>query len=581
MTPAPARQRLAKKWILRPVDHTVTNQVAAALNISPIVAGLLVSRGHADRSAAERFLKPSLEHLHDPFLMKGIPEAVTRLLYAIDQKQPILIYGDYDVDGTTGTAVLLRALRMLGATAGYHVPHRFTEGYGIQQPALEKAAGEGYKLVVSVDCGIRAHEPLMWARENGLDVIITDHHLPDEDEGAPPAFAVLNPNQQGCAYPDKHLAGVGVAFKLVHALFRERGRESVVPGFLKMVAIGTVADVAKLVGENRAIVALGLSDLPRAVNYGLRALIDIAGCGDGAEMNAYDLGFRIGPRINAAGRMDAASAVVDLFNAKDREEARCLAEHLDTRNRERMEMQREIFNRAIEEFEAVPDRAQQTHAAVIAGDDWHRGVIGLAASKIAERLNRPCVVISFEGDIGHGSARSIEAYHLFNGLTACRDLLEKFGGHSHAAGLSIRRECVPEFRRRLNEHAASCLTEDDLTPAISIDAEVSATGLSFGLARELRMLEPFGAGNPRPVFVTRGLRVIGEPQVLKEQHLKFRVAGADNRPFEAIWWRGVEEADVKPQPNQRINLAYEFEAQPWMGDIRLQLNVRDMKSSES
>ena len=581
MTPAAARKRLAKKWILRPLDSAAMNQLATTLNISPIVAGLLASRGCADHATAETFLKPSLDHLHDPFLMKGMPEAVKRLLQAIDRQEPVLIYGDYDVDGTTGTAVLLRALRMLGATAGYHVPHRFTEGYGIQQPALEKAASEGYKLVVSVDCGIRAHEPLVWARENGLDVIITDHHLPDEDEGAPPAFAVLNPNQHGCGYPDKNLAGVGVAFKLVHALFRERGRESVVPGFLKMVAIGTVADVAKLVGENRAIVALGLSDLPKAVNPGLRALIDIAGCGDGAEVNAYDLGFRIGPRINAAGRMDAASAVVDLFNAKDREEARRLAEHLDTRNRERMEMQREIFNRAIEEFESGHDKDHQTHAAVIAGDDWHRGVIGLAASKIAERLNRPCVVISFEGDIGHGSARSIEAYHLFNGLTACRDLLDKFGGHSHAAGLAIRRECLSEFRRRLNEHAAACLTEDDLTPAIGIDAELVATDLSFGLSKEMRLLEPFGAGNPRPVFATRNLRVMSEPQVIKEQHLKFRVAGDNNRPFEAIWWRGVEEADVRPQPNQHIDLAYEFEAQPWMGDIRLQLNVRDMKNSES
>jgi single-stranded-DNA-specific exonuclease len=577
MTPAPARQKLAKRWVLRPVDSAAVTPLATALKVSPIVAGLLVSRGYRDRTAAETFLKPSLGHLHDPFLMKGMPEAVGRLLDAIDHHEPVLIYGDYDVDGTTGTAVLLRALRMLGATAGYQVPHRFTEGYGIQQPALEKAASEGYKLVVSVDCGIRAHEPLVWARENGLDVIITDHHLPDEDEGAPPAYAVLNPNQKECGYPDKNLAGVGVALKLVHALFRERGRERVVPGFLKMVAIGTVADVAKLVGENRAIVALGLSDLPKAVNYGLRALIDIAGCGEGAEMNAYDLGFRIGPRINAAGRMDAASAVVELFNAQDGEEARRLAEHLDTRNRERMEMQREIFNRAIEEFESGPDRDHQTHAAVIAGDDWHRGVIGLAASKIAERLNRPCVVISFEGDIGHGSARSIEAYHLFNGLTACRDLLDKFGGHSHAAGLAIRRECLPEFRRRLNEHAASCLTEDDLTPAIGIDAEVTATDLSFGLSKELRMLEPFGAGNPRPVFMTRDLRVMGKPQVIKEQHLKFRVAGDNNRPFEAIWWRGVEEADVKPHPDQRIDLAYEFEAQPWMGEIKLQLNVKDIK----
>lgn len=565
-----------RKWIIRQRDAGA-NVFAAALGVSPIVADLLLARGHGDSAAAETFLKPCLDQLHDPHLMRGMSEAVARLLRAIDHHEPILIYGDYDVDGTTGTAVLLRALRMLGATAGYHVPHRFTEGYGIQQAALEKAAREGYKLVVSVDCGIRAHEPLVWARDNGLDVIITDHHLPDEDEGAPPAFAVLNPNQHDCDYPDKNLAGVGVAFKLVHALFRERGREAQVPGFLKMVAIGTVADVAKLVGENRAIVALGLADLPRARNRGLRALIEIAGCSDEGEMSAYDLGFRIGPRINAAGRMDAASAVVELFNAQDANEARRLAEHLDTRNRERMEAQREIFNRAVEEFETGADREAQTHAAIIAGDGWHRGVIGLAASKIAERLHRPCVVISFEGDVGHGSARSIEAYHLFNGLTACRDLLEKFGGHSHAAGLSIRRDRVPEFRRRLNEHAASCLTEDDLTPALGIDADVDALDLTFQLSQDLRLLEPFGAGNPRPVFVTRGLRVLAEPRVIKEQHLKLRVAGANNRPFEAIWWRGVEEAVATPQANQRIDLAYELEADRWMGDIRLQLNVRDMK----
>ena len=569
-------KRQLRKWIVRQRDPRAA-EFATALGVSPIVADLLLARGHGDSALAQTFLKPSLDQLHDPLLMRGMSDAVERLQRAIDNQEPILIYGDYDVDGTTGTAVLLRALRMLGATAGYHVPHRFTEGYGIQQAALEKAARDGYKLVVSVDCGIRAHEPLVWARDHGLDVIITDHHLPDEDEGAPPAFAVLNPNQHGCEYPDKHLAGVGVAFKLVHALFRERGREAQVPGFLKMVAIGTVADVAKLVGENRAIVALGLADLPHARNRGLRALIEIAGCGDEAEMSAYDLGFRIGPRINAAGRMDAASAVVELFSAEDPNEARRLAEHLDTRNRERMEAQREIFNRALEEFETGVDREAQTHAAIIAGDGWHRGVIGLAASKIAERLHRPCVVISFDGDVGHGSARSIEAYHLFDGLTACRDLLDKFGGHSHAAGLSIHRDRVPEFRRRLNEHAASCLTEDDLTPALGIDAEVSAQDLSFQFSQDLRLLEPFGAGNPRPVFVTRGLRVLAEPQVIKEQHLKLRVAGDNNRPFEAIWWRGVEEAPATPQANQRIDLVYEFEADRWMGDVRLQLNVRDRK----
>src|SRR5438128_4461378 len=533
--------RVAKRWMVRPSDQAQASTLGEALGVSTIVAALLIARGHQDVESAQAFLKPSLDQLHDPFLMRGMTDAVKRLLQAIDNQEPILIYGDYDVDGTTGTAVLLRALRMLGATAGYHVPHRFTEGYGIRQEALEKAAGEGYKLVVSVDCGITAHEPLHWARAHGLDIIVTDHHLPDADEGAPPALAVLNPNQKGCDYPDKNLAGVGVAFKLIHALFRERGREAQVPGFLKVVAIGTVADVAKLVGENRAIVALGLSDLPRAVNPGLRALIDIAGCGEDGQMSAYDLGFRIGPRINAAGRMDAASAVVELFNARNQDEAQRLAEHLDTRNRERMEAQREIFNRAIEEFESVAEREAKTHAAVIAGDGWHRGVIGLAASKIAERLNRPCVVISLDGEIGHGSARSIEAYHLFDGLTACRDLLEKFGGHSHAAGLSIRRDRIAEFRRRLNEHAASCLTEEDLVPALCIDAEVPASGLGFQLSQDLRVLEPFGAGNPRPVFSTRGFKILSEPQIIKEQHLKLRVAGGDHRPFEAIWWGGLWE----------------------------------------
>jgi single-stranded-DNA-specific exonuclease len=577
MTAAPSLQRKSKKWIVREVDHVRAAQLAANLGVSNTVADLLIARGYDDELSATRFLNPSLEHLHDPLLMLGMTEAVARLRRAIDRHEPILIYGDYDVDGTTGTAVLLRALRMLGATAGYHVPHRFTEGYGIQQPALEKAAQDGYKLVVSVDCGIRAHEPLVWARDHGLDIIITDHHLPDEDEGAPPALAVLNPNQHDCDYPDKNLAGVGVAFKLVHALFRECDKESVVPGFLKMVAIGTVADVARLVGENRAIVTLGLSDLPRAVNPGLRALIEIAGCGDDSEMTAYDLGFRIGPRINAAGRMDAARAVVELFEATEKETARRLAEHLDTRNRERMEAQREIFNRAIQEFESSGPDLSLCYAAVIAGDGWHRGVIGLAASKIAERLNRPCVVISLDGDVGHGSARSIDAYHLFDGLTSCRDLLDKFGGHSHAAGLAIRREQIADFRRRLNEHAASCLTEDDLVPALAIDAEITAENLGFQFSQDLRALEPFGAGNPRPVFVTRNFRLLSEPQIIKEQHLKLRVAGTDNRPLEAIWWRGVEEVDRRPKMNEHVDLAYEFEAQRWQGDIRLQLNVRDMR----
>ncbi|MGH9880120.1 MAG: single-stranded-DNA-specific exonuclease RecJ, partial [Pyrinomonadaceae bacterium] len=443
----------AKRWIVCGQDTERAAALARVLGISPTVAALLISRGCGDECAARAFLQPSYDQLYDPYLMLGMREAVSRLQRAIDAAEPILVYGDYDVDGTTGTAVLLRALKLLGASASFHVPHRFTEGYGIQQAALEKAAQAGCKLAISVDCGIRAHGPLYWARENGLDVIITDHHLPDEDEGVPPAYAVLNPNQRGCTYPDKNLAGVGVAFKLVHALFRERGRESQVSAFLKVVAIGTVADVAKLTGENRTIVALGLADLKEAKNPGLRALMQVAGCRDGAGMTAYDLAFRIGPRINAAGRMDAARAVVELFDTRDRQEARRLAEHLDVRNQERRQVQQEIFELAVAELEKAKENRSQAHVAVIAGEGWHRGVIGIAASKIAERINRPCVVFSIDGDVAHGSARSIEPYHLLNGLTTCADLFEKFGGHSHAAGITIRPDKITELRRRLNEHA--------------------------------------------------------------------------------------------------------------------------------
>ncbi|HKV33817.1 MAG TPA: single-stranded-DNA-specific exonuclease RecJ [Pyrinomonadaceae bacterium] len=563
----------AKRWNVRRQDAEAAASLARVLGISPILAALLINRGYGEELAARSFLSPSYDQLHEPYLMLGMREAVARLKHAIETQEPVLIYGDYDVDGTTGTAILLRALKLLGAKTGFHIPHRFTEGYGIQQPALERAFAEGYKLVVSVDCGIRAHEPLYWARDKGLDVIITDHHLPDEDEGAPPAFAVLNPNQEGCEYPDKHLAGVGVAFKLVHALFREYGREAQVAAFMKVVAIGTVADVAKLVGENRTIVSIGLKDLARSANPGLKALMDVAGCGDGTGMTAYDLGFRLGPRINAAGRMDAARAVVELFDTRDYLEARRLAEHLDARNEERKTVQQQIIDLALAEL----GDSTEAKVAVIQGAGWHRGVIGIAASKIAERINRPCVVFSIDGEVAHGSGRSIEAYHLLNGLTACADLFEKFGGHSHAAGITIRPERIAEFRRRLNEHAAGCLTEEDLEHSVTIDMELPAEQVTFQLARELQALEPFGAGNARPIFVTRSLRCLSEPLILKDKHLKLRLAGPQNRPLEAVWWNCIESPGQTPVVNGSIELAYSLEVNAWNDEYRMQLNVLDMR----
>jgi single-stranded-DNA-specific exonuclease len=567
----------AKRWIVRVQDAQQVASLARALGVSPTIAGLLISRGCDDEISARSFLQPSYNQLHDPDLMLGMKEAVFRLLSAIEKGEAILVYGDYDVDGTTGTAVLLRALNLLGARTGFHVPHRFTEGYGIQQAALQKAVAEGYKLAISVDCGIRAHAPLYWARDNGLDVIITDHHLPDEAQGVPPAYAVLNPNQLGCDYPDKNLAGVGVAFKLVHALFRKQGRESQVEAFLKIVAIGTVADVAKLTGENRTIVALGLKDLPSATNPGLRALMEVAGCGGGVGMTAYDLGFRIGPRINAAGRMDAARAVVELFSTKDKEEARRLAKHLDTRNQERKQVQQQIVELAIAELESAAREPANSYVAVIAGEGWHRGVIGIAASKISERINRPCVVLSIDGDLAHGSARSIEPYHLLNGLTSCADLFEKFGGHSHAAGITLKPGRIAELRCRLNAHAAACLTDEDLQPCVYIDAELPTEEITFELVGELQTLEPYGAGNPRPTFLARDLCILTEPRLIGERHLKLNVAGPKGRPLEAIWWHGAEQGSAL---KKGMDMAYTIETSNWTGETFLQLSVHDVREKE-
>jgi single-stranded-DNA-specific exonuclease len=565
----------AKRWIVREHDTERVSSLARGLGVSNTVAALLLSRGCDNETTAHRFLNPSYEHLHDPYLMRGIPEAVDRLLQAIAAGEPILVYGDYDVDGTTGTALLLRALNLLGATTGFHVPHRFTEGYGIQQAALEKAVAEGFKLAISVDCGIRAHAPLYWARDNGLDVIITDHHLPDEGEGVPPAFAVINPNQKYCDYPDKNLAGVGVAFKLVEALYRRCGRESQVSAFLKVVAIGTVADVAKLIGENRAIVALGLKDLPKATNPGLRALMEVSGCGDGSTMTAYDIGFRLGPRINAAGRMDAARAVVELLGTTDKNEAQRIAKRLDDRNLERKQVQQQIVELAISELETSKGGQPDSYVAVIAGEGWHRGVIGIAASKIAERINRPCVVFSIEGDVAHGSGRSIEAYHLLNGLTSCADLFEKFGGHSHAAGITIKPDRIGELRRRLNDHAAACLTAEDLEPSIAIDAELPTESVSFELIQELQQLEPFGAGNPRPVFLARNLCILTEPRLIGERHVKMSVAGPNRRPLETIWWQG---ADFIEDLRTGVDVAYTIETSNWSGETFVQLVIQDAKT---
>ena len=564
-----------KRWKIREHDYGAAKGLAAELGVSPLVAALLIARGYGDPEAASKFLNPGLDDLHDPFLLKDMDRAVARVLRAVEAGEKILVWGDYDVDGTTGTVVLRKVLEILGAVSTYHVPHRFREGYGLNTEFLARKKEEGCTLAISVDTGSRAFEPAEWARGNGMDLIITDHHLADPELGNPSAYAVVNPNQAGCPYPDKHLAGVGVAFKLDHALLREAGREDLVPGFLKMVAIGTIADIMQLTGENRAIVALGLRDLPTARNHGLRALMEVADCS--SEMSSYDIGFRIGPRINAAGRMDEALTVIKLFEAGSFDEARSLAERLDAVNRERQKAQQLISELALQEYIDSGGGATQSHVVVVAGQGWHRGVIGLASSRITDRLNRPSLVISVEDGIGHGSARSIEGFDLHGALESCKDLFEKFGGHAAACGFTMRSENIVELRERLNAHAAEVLHDDALVPEIKIDAELKPSTVTLEMVQDLKRLEPYGAGNPKPRFAMRGLVLTAEPLVMTEKHLKLRLAHGDGRTFEAGWWDGVHKSQGRTlRKGSGIELAFVAEANTWMGNTRLQLVVEDL-----
>jgi len=562
---------MEKRWVIARHDHAAAKRFAAAVGVSPLCAALLIARGYDTEETAHRFLNPSFEHLHEPTLLYGLAAAGERIRRAIAAGETIMIWGDYDVDGTTGTTLLRKVIKMLGGKSTYHIPNRFTEGYGLNISALEKAKADGVKLVITVDCGIRSFEPLEWARANDLDVIVTDHHLSDEQRGNPPAFAVVNPNQPACSYPDKNLAGVGVAFKLAHDLLRRAGLDHEVSDLLKITAIGTVADVMQLTGENRAIVALGLRDLPKTTNLGLKALMEASDCR--SDMTSYHIGFRIAPRINAAGRMDVARDVVELFECDDFGRARELAKRLDDRNRERQKTQQQITELALQECAQFSD----ARFVVVTGDGWHRGVIGLAASKIAERLYRPTIVLSNDNGVAHGSARSIPGYHLLEALESCAELFEQFGGHAAAAGMKIKISNIDVLRQRLCDHALQ-LSDEHLVPKLNIDAHVSSDTMSLDIVEELSKLEPFGAGNPKPVFVTKDLYLTDEPYVMKDKHLKMWLSNANGKRFEAVWWDGVECAKQRTlRRGTGIEVAYTAEANSWQGNTRLQLVVEDLR----
>ncbi|RMG45132.1 MAG: single-stranded-DNA-specific exonuclease RecJ [Acidobacteria bacterium] len=442
----------------------------------------------------------------------------------------------------------------------------------MKEDAIRQAHAAGAKLIISADCGIRAHEVVATAHRLGIDIIITDHHLPEEQ--IPPALAVLNPKRSDCAYPEKNLAGVGVAFKLVQALLKETGRERALPSFMKVAAIGTIADLVPLIGENRIIAKFGLDGLRQPRNEGLRALLDVADIRLDRPIRCDDIAFRVGPRLNAMGRMGRAHPIIELFWAETAERAQQMARTLDQQNAARQHAQQRVLEEAHRLLERDPHLAAGP-VIVLAGREWHRGVIGLAASKTVDRFYRPPIIVSVQDGLGHGSGRSIPSFHLLNGLDHCADLLERYGGHAHAAGLTIREEHIPTLAARLNQYAHTVLSSDDLIPELEIEHWLSIPDIDFELWTALSQLEPFGVGNPKPVFAVRQGRIVDQPRLLKEQHWMFRME-QQGRRADVIWWNGVERAPDLAA-GEAVSVAFTVDAHHYRGTLGLRLTVKDLK----
>jgi single-stranded-DNA-specific exonuclease len=586
------------KWVPKGADPAQVELLAAQLtwnpalknrNLAATLSRLLVTRGITEAEAAQRFLAPSLAHLHSPYLMTGMQSAVDRIDAAIERKEGMLIYGDYDVDGTTAIVILKTAIELCGGAPEFHVPHRIKEGYDLRADVIERAAAAGIHLIISVDAGIRAFAAAETARRLGVDLIVTDHHLPGPD-GTPHALAVLNPNQPGCEYPCKALCGAGVAFKLAQALMERRlaGRDQgvLLKSFTKMAAIATIADAVPLTGENRVFAKLGLEALRSAVNPGLKALLEIAQV-SGRPATSGEVAFRIAPRINAAGRMDVAGDVIELFSVKDAVRAREIATKLDTLNAERQEEERKILD-------AINTRCQEDpmlHDAfcmVIDGEGWHRGVIGITATRVVERYGRPALVVSRDGEEAHGSGRSIRAFHLLNALESCGSLFTRYGGHAHAVGFSLQSARLPELRSHLDQYARERLTLADFEPVLDLDAELNLDQVTPELFQALQQLEPFGVGNPEPVFAARKVRLLAPPRVMKEKHVKLKVSaekqerGTENWKksitYNALGWRmaeRVQHARLLPGDAMDVAFSLDYNDHPDFGG--LELSLRDFR----
>jgi len=520
--------RPPQRWILEDQHPADAVALARDAHIPQLLAEILLARGLASPAEALAFLNPEPAHLHDPILMLGIDRAVARVERSIAARESILLYGDYDVDGTIAVVLLKTAIEMLGGLVHFHLPHRLRDGYGMQSSVLEAASADGVRLVITVDTGMRAFSEAETARRLGLDLIITDHHLCEAHDRVPDALAILNPNQPGCTYPEKNLCGAAIALKLAQALLERhdpaRVREKILPSFLKMAAIATIADAVPLRGENRTIAALGLRELRRPVGCGLRALFAAAALDPASQqLTGFDVAFRLAPRINAAGRMDVAADVVDLFSTHDPKRAAELAAKLERLNRERRDVEAAALAKIDVRLDSDPGLAAD-RLLVVDGEGWHRGVIGILASRVVERTAKPAIVVSVEDGVAHGSGRSVDGFALLDSIESCADLFTRFGGHAFAVGFSLPANSLPELKRRLRLYAEDRLAARPAERLLRIHAELPLDCITPVLAGWLRKLEPFGHGNPEPVFLARSARLLAAPRIMKERHLRLELA---------------------------------------------------------
>ncbi len=565
---------IRKIWALKPPgDPKKVAHIREALGVGETIARLLVQRGITSFDQAKEFFRPALEKLHDPFLMKNMEKASDRVIQAIETGEKILVYGDYDVDGTTAVALFYTFLQEQGAVARYYIPDRYSEGYGISVKGVEYAKAEGFRLIISLDCGIRAVDPILTARAAGIDVIVCDHHLPPEK--LPPAFAILDPKQNDCAYPFDELSGCAVGFKLVQAIAMKKGIpfERLEP-YLDLLAVSLTCDIVPLTGENRILTWHGMKRINEAPRKGLRALLNLGG--KKKKANVSDVVFQIGPRINAAGRLESGRKAVELLVSGDEKIAKAAGDCINQHNENRKMLDKSITRQALAMI-AEEDALVYAKSTVLFHPDWHKGVIGIVASRLIETYHRPTVLLTESNGLATGSARSVRGFDIHKAIGQCSDLLTRFGGHRHAAGLSMELKNVPAFQERFSSIVAATIDDEQLVIRIEADAEIHLDDIHPKFFRILEQLAPFGPENMRPVFISRGMCDNGFGRIVGEDHLKLNLIQAGcARTFPAIAFRqGRHFAEISR--GKPFDIAYTIEPNEWNGKVTLQLNIKDIR----